>query len=319
MLPKILITGATSFTGCHIARSFKKANYPVVGTLTRYTEDYESDPIVKNRKQFSQIEEWMPEFSVTKPETLSLIEKTGAKVWVGHGAPIKGYRSQDFDYLESFRNTITGLFEALKVFKDAGGELYIHTGTVFEPDEGVSEFPGMSGVSEGVSPYGLSKNLVWNVIRFYCFRLGISVSKIVIPNPIGRFENPDRLIPVFCEMWKKKETPKMKVGHLIRDQLPAEWLAQVYIKEVVENSNRLDKTFRVRIKRPSGFVMSQKSFIELIQKEFSKRVSGLSFTCEFDQVPSSEPMERFNTEPVPELNSSESRGLFFDNWAESLF
>jgi UDP-glucose 4-epimerase len=319
MKTKILISGATSFSGSHIAQSLVKSGHEVAGTLTRPRESYENESLIQSRMKYSGIVQWVPEFSNEKTESLDFIRTFKPKVWVAHGAPIKGYRSPDFDFLKSLQETILGTRVAIEVFKENGGELFVHSGTVFEADEGQGELPGMSGSSEAISAYGMSKNLVWHALRFFCSQANLPILKIIIPNPIGRFENRDRLIPFFVEKWKRNEVPEMKSSHLVRDQIPAEWLAQVYQKSIQNFLESHEKNFSVKIKRPSGFVMTNRKFIELCQKEFKSRIKNLSFECAFQSLPTNEPLERFNSEPVSELNDSEARRVFFDHWTESLF
>jgi hypothetical protein len=47
--------------------------------------------------------------------------------------------------------------------------------------------------------------------------------------------------------------------------------------------------------------------------------ANIKFECKFGEAQSSEPIERFNSEPVMELNSAEAKKEFFDFWAEKLF
>jgi nucleoside-diphosphate-sugar epimerase len=319
MKSKILMSGITSFTGAHIARALRNADHKVLGTLTQQSSVYENNPLLSKRMSFSRVTNWATNFAVASADSLKQIEEFKPQIWLGHGAPIKGYRSPDFDFLSSLDQTISGLKDALAVFKSYGGELYVHSGTVFEADEGVGETPGLSGVSEAVSAYGMSKNLVWNAIRFFCAQIDLPVLKVVIPNPIGRYENEDRLMPLFSAKWKKGEIPEMRAAHLVRDQLPVEWLAQVYLKAIESFKGSGEKSFSVKIKRPSGFVMTNHKFIELCQKEFKNRVPGLRFDCRFESIQTREPLERFNSEPVPELRDTDARKVFFDEWTDSLF
>jgi UDP-glucose 4-epimerase len=320
MATQIFMTGVSSFTGAHIARKLvESGSYELTCSLTKSLNTYYSDKLNAERLEYSKCTNWFENYSLSNSETLKSLQKLSPKIWINHGAPIKGYRSPDFDFVKSFQDSIDGLVAALKIFKEQGGQLFVYSGSFFEPDEGVGEFPGMVGVSEALSPYGLSKNLVWNTVRFFCMQMGISVLKVVIPNPIGPFENTDRLMPIFASRWQKGEIPELRLGQIVRDQLPVTWLANCYLRSIQDAQTQLGNSVFVKVKRPSGFVMTQKSFIELCIKEFRQRYPNIKFECKFGEAQSSEPIERFNSEPVMELNSAEAKKEFFDFWAEKLF
>ena len=155
----------------------------------------------------------------------------------------------------------------MSVLKSSGCKRFIHTGTIFEPDEGTSN-AGMSPSSEAVSLYGTSKSMVWSALRFFAAELGLPITKIVIPNPIGPLENSDRLAPIFVKMWTQGASPVLKTPQLVRDQLPASWLANAYVDEALLSCESVWKSsiLSPRVRRPSGFVLSNEVFVKELIK-----------------------------------------------------
>ncbi len=315
---KILLTGATSFTGAHIGRSLVDRGWEVWATLTQTLDETRNDPQRLARMEFSKIKNWVSNSSLGSPAFEKLLVENKFKVWINHGAPISGYRKMDFNYSKSALESLQGVEKNLKIFSQGGGGLLIHTGTIFEPNEGC-ETPGLEGASEALSPYGISKNWVWQATRFWAQKENVNTTKIIIPNPIGAFENQDRLLPVFAKSWKAGASlPTLRGGNLVRDNLPASWLAEVYADEVAIHLKSFGPTRQTRIRRPSGFVLKQKDFLEMAIKNFREINPKIKFDYKLDESPVDDVAERFNLEPVEELLKPHSQKEFWDDYSSYL-
>lgn len=312
MNKRILITGATSFTGAHIARALGDAGFQVVATLTRRLVHY-SDPLIQKRREYSQISEWIEEAPFGSARMIEAIRSIQPHIFVNHGADIKGYRQPDFDYLGSVAASLTGLRPVVEALASSGCQRWIHTGSIFEPDEGEAGLQPTPS-AEAMSIYGVSKSMVWQPVRFFAVKSGLKVSKIIIPNPVGPFENPDRMIPFFVKTWKSGGVPTLKTPQLIRDNIPASWLARTYVDEAQWGDSGRDS---VRIRRPSGYALSNEAFLQLFVKNFEHLMDhGLPFEIAPQIV--DEPLKRINTEPCPELMNEADRHRFWEEWATSV-
>ena len=60
------------------------------------------------------VKNWIPEFSNERQTSHDIIRELKAQVWVGHGAPIKGYRSMSFDFMKSVQETLNGTNRAIQ-------------------------------------------------------------------------------------------------------------------------------------------------------------------------------------------------------------
>jgi hypothetical protein len=296
---KVFITGVSSFTGCHIARAFcesKLKNSSVFGVLTRKLSDY--SVLERQRLEYSLVQNWIEEASFGSKNFINSILKIKPDVFINHGASIKGYREKNFDVHGCVEKAIFNL-------DDVVGALsfrchFIHSGSVFESDNerGLSAY----------SPYGLAKALIWEEILKYNKK--IKITKIVIPDPVGVYENPDRLGPVLFRKWNLGKGVDLKNPDVIQDRLPAPWLARKYC-EATEESN----TETCNIVRPSAFCSSNLDWVKKLafyfEKKTSKKCSAWNLLPNFDT-------ERKNTETVSEVFSNEECERFFDEYSEWL-
>lgn len=312
----ILFTGGSSFTGCHIARALAESGFSLVGTRTGPKDP--QDPLVA-RIKYSKILNWEFDCPSSGKRFHELVSNETFKVWIQHGAPIKGYRNIDFDYLDSARKTLEGLPKSLEIFAKNGGQLVVHSGTIFEPNEGGAN-PGLDGASSAQSPYGVYKSWVWQSLKFWCEFYNLRLVKIVIPNPIGPFENSDRLLPVFYRKWLAKEVPDLVGSDLVRDNLPAPWLAQVYVDEVKSffKTQNFGLMPTVKVRRPSGFVMKQIELIEEFKLHLEEVGGSGAGTYNVRPAGAREIASRVNSEPVDELLVPHKHKEFWTAYIEFL-
>lgn len=308
---RVLLTGATSFTGAHIARAFCDAGFEVAATLTGRLADY-SDAVVQRRREHSKVREWVENAPFGSPRLLDFLKNNSIDVFVNHGASIKGYRQPDFDYLASVKNAVENLRQVVDATAKAGCKRWIHSGSIFEADEGEAGLVA-APAAEAMSIYGIAKSMVWQPLRFYVVGAGLALSKVVIPNPVGTFENVDRLIPIFAGQWKTGKLPSLRTPQLVRDNVPAPWLASVYVNEAeVTATSSLP-----RVRRPSAYALSNEAFLQLVARNFGKEW-GKELSFESAPQAVSEPLRRVNVEPAPELMNPEVREAFWKEWAASL-
>ena len=311
---KVLLTGATSFTGHHIARAFRAAGYQVIATLTEKKSE-PRDAVSAQRLERARVDHWIEEAAFGTPAFVDSIKLHRPQILINHGASIKGYRDPSFDYLKCVS---TSLFEArtvMKTLRESGCKSFLHSGSIFEPDEGTLK-AGTAGSSEAISIYGTSKNLVWQGLRFFAHEASLPISKIVIANPVGPFENPDRLIPIFVSEWKSGKVPVLKTPKLVRDNIPASWLANVYLEEAERALNSAHPESRVR--RPRGYALSNERFLKLFVERFTDSKPGFECPVHIEEHPSTEPQERFNQEPCKELSQGTALDQFWSEWTQHL-
>jgi nucleoside-diphosphate-sugar epimerase len=121
MSRKILLTGLSSFTGAHIARAFIENGDEVWASLTQTKNSY-NDDYVKRRIEFSGVKNFIENAPLGSDNFLKSIQEKKFNIFINHGASIKGYRSPDFDFRNSFSNSTLKLREIIIALKESGCE-----------------------------------------------------------------------------------------------------------------------------------------------------------------------------------------------------
>ena len=306
---KILLTGASSFTGMWFARELARAGHEVVATFRKRPEEYADD--LRRRRVSMALEVCRGVFgcSFGDPAFLDLVRRERWNLFCHHAADVTNYKSPDFDLVSALANNtrnITSVLDAL----NAGGQTrprVLMTGSVFENDEGVG--------SEGLpafSPYGLSKGLTWQVFRYHAARAVLTLGKFVIPNPFGPYEEP-RFTAHLMKSWFAGQTAAVNTPAYVRDNIHVSLLAKVYAKFAEEFRER---PWLQQMIHPSGYPESQGAFALRFAKEMRPR---LGLPCEVElkrQVGFEEPHERINTDLINGKALDWDEGRAWDEFAE---
>lgn len=278
---KILLTGASSFTGAWFAKELVRAGHAVTATFTAGPDAYDG----LRRQRMDALTggcELVWDAPFGSPAFLDLAG-AGFEVLCHHGACVTNYKSDDFDYLAATAANTRGLPEVLARFAASGLRRVVLTGSVFECDEGAGELP-----LRAFSPYGLSKALTASVFRFWCERAGLALAKFVIPNPFGPYEEP-RFTNYLVRTWAKGEVAGVNTPAYVRDNIHVSLLAACYAAFVAGSGERC---------HPSGYVETQGNFALRFAAALRTRL-GLECRLQLaEQVAFAEPKTRINTEIV---------------------
>jgi nucleoside-diphosphate-sugar epimerase len=294
---KILLTGASSFTGYWFVTELVKARHSVVSVFQRCPEAYEGE---RKRRVEGVLELCRSEFecSFGDERFLALIRREGNwDALCHHGANVTDYRSPDFDVAEAVRTNTYNAVSVLESLRERGCRRVMLTGSVFEGGEGAG-----SDHLRCFSPYGLSKGLTAEVFRYYTAVLGLQMGKFVIPNPFGPHEEP-RFTSYLARCWHAGEVAKVNTPAYVRDNIHVSLLAKAY-RSFLED---LPETAGFQRLNPSGYVESQGVFARRCSEEMRHR---LDLPCELEfaeQTDFPEPRIRVNTDPccATELEWSE--------------
>jgi UDP-glucose 4-epimerase len=197
---RILITGASSFTGSWFARGLAAAGHEVTATFRR--RDYEGLRADRVRLVCE----------VARPlwET-ALGDVTGDwDVICAHGAEAANYRSPDFDAGSAIAENTRGLSQL-------SAERVIVTSSVFE--DGVQ------------TPYAESKRRTTAAFH------DAGAAVFVIPNPFGPWEEP-RFTSYLARTWLGGDVAAVNTPDYVRDNIHVRALADAYVHFVESDSAR---------------------------------------------------------------------------------
>jgi UDP-glucose 4-epimerase len=284
---KVLLTGASSFTGLWFARRLAAAGHHVVAPLKGARIDYSG--LRKQRvTELDHVAEVVESCPFGSAAFTDLVRADSWDILCQHASRVGDYRNPEFDVAGALADNTHNLTPVLKLMLDRGLAGVVLTGTVFEQDEGAGDAP-----LRAVSPYGLSKGLTWQYYRFLSETTGFTLGKFVIPNPFGPYEEP-RFCNFLIRSWLKRETPTVRTPDYVRDNIHVDLLSIAYA-EFVDRVPRERGQLRCN---PSLYVETQGAFATRLAVEMAPR---LGVACPIDflkQTDFSEPKTRINTNTI---------------------
>ena len=302
---KILFTGASSFTGMHIAEALIREGHHLILTCTQSADAY-TDIYAHRLQRIAPFAEVIYSTPQGSDRFLEVVQQQKPDILCSHGAYTVNYRQPDFDIATAYAQDTLHLPLLFDTLRRIGCNKIIYTGSIFA---------GHGSFQKNIpfSPYGLGKRITSETFHFYGSMYGIDVSTFVISNPFGELDNR-KMLHIFGEMWKQGKRPHLTVANYIRDNIHVELLAQCYafwVQEIMKENHS-------HIFAPSGYRLSMQKFTELFATEMRLR---LGWACEFQSSDAStevQPLELLHdfsaTNCVPTWNPT----VFWDRLAEDI-
>jgi nucleoside-diphosphate-sugar epimerase len=284
---KILLTGASSFTGFWFAGRLAEAGHEVVAALRGSPGGY-AGVRAQRAALLGQSAEVVPGCAFGDPAFLDLIAARDFDVLCHHAAEARDYRSADFDVAAAVAANTLNLRRVLAAMRERGLKAVVATGSVFEPDEGCGPAP-----RRAFSPYGVSKRLTFEVLRYWGDVVGAPVSKFVIANPFGPFEEA-RFVAHAVETWAKGEAVEVRTPHYLRDNIHVDLLALVYADFVGDAG----AGHTARRLGPCGYMETQGAFAQRLGRELGPRLGVEARVVLAEQKAFAEPQVRINTDVI---------------------
>lgn len=299
-MARILLTGATSFTGVWIAQALAQAGHEVVAPLKRLETDY--DGLRRDRVDLLKtVAEVVFDTSFGSPAFLHLLKTAGPlDILAHHAADIPGYRNADYDVAAGVTRNLTGAGVVFDAAAAAGVRGVIATGTGFEDAaEGLA-----------VSPYGLSKRLTNDGFRHLARWRGLAFGRFMINGPFGPLEE-GRLVWSLFQAWFAGRAGVVRTPAYVRDNIPVVLLGRAYAGLVDE---MLATPMLDRVCRPAGYVGAQGEFAQRVAREASARLGRACPVDCLEQTAFPEPRVVANDEPT--LDTPWDEAGFWDAYVD---
>lgn len=283
---KVLLTGASSFTGYWFARALQAKGVHVVAPLRSAAGSYAEGPRAERVRRLRAVAEIVEAAPFGSNRFLEAANAGGYDLLCHHAARVGDYRSPEFDIPGALAENTANLRTVLKLMERRGLRGVVLTGSMFEQNEGAGERPLVA-----FSAYGLSKGFTAAVVGHRCREFGLAYGKFVIPTPFGPLEEP-RFCAYLIRSWKKGEIARVHTPSYVRDNIHVSLLADAYAKFVGEMGvgKARDKL------SPSGYVETQGAFAERFAAAMRPRLGvkcGLELGIQTDFT---EPLMRVNVD-----------------------
>ena len=283
---RVLLTGASSFTGLWFARALCAAGHHVVAPLRRARAAYRDDVRCQRVEQLGRVAECGFGMLFGDNSFLDLCRSGSWDLLCHHAAEVGDYRSPTFDVAGALAANTRNFPDVLAAMHGLRG--VVLTGSVFEANEGAGTAP-----LRAFSPYGVSKSLTADLARFYCDTAGATVGKFVIPNPFGPFEEP-RFCAYLLRQWRAGQAAEVRTPAYVRDNIHVDLLAGAY----AVFAERVAARTGVMRTAPSGYVETQGAFATRFAAEIGRRTGLDCGLVHARQTEFPEPPVRINTDRV---------------------
>lgn len=247
---EIIIDGSSSFTGAWFinylcaSNKISKVNYLLTKKNYFGVQRLRLGLISRNKKAICY-----KSVKFGSKYYLNLLAKKNNFVLCIHGTYTKNYNNEnEFSISNAIKSNLNNIDEVFQILKDKKVKIILSD----------SIFQG-NGLSNCIGKYGISKKITNDLIHELSQKNKIPVSRIIIPNPWGEFEEK-RFLSYLIRSWEKNETPHIRFPYYIRDNIYIKNLGKIYSKLVLSNSSK--------IIYPTEFSVSNLQFAKFLKKNY---------------------------------------------------
>ena len=291
---KILLTGASSFTGYWFATKLISEGHDVTAIFTRGNAGAYPPERLKRIGLLGKDVHAVYGCKFGDNTFIELLKEEKFDVLCHHAAEVTNYKQADFDIVKAVAANTLNIHSVFVALKNTGCKLVI-TGSVFEDINKVDDHLSQ----KHFSGYGLSKSISSDLFHYYARQFGVNIGKFIISNPFGAFEEK-RFLNYLITGWLNNESRSVNTPDYVRDNIHVELLAGYYayfIEKVAVSKNP------VMSLAPSGYIETQGDFAARVAYEMSTRLNKDCVVLNNEQKDFSEPLTLFNPDKIVEIES----------------
>ena len=199
-MKSIVVAGASSFVGCHLAREFAQKGWAVTATLSQSRDAY--DGIKAERlKWIEKFVSWQTLDLRDEKPVRNFIARIKPNLWLHHAGYAVNYGSPDYDLRTAHAVNVEPLVYIYEELAKAGCGGVIVTGSSMEyadTDQACLE----TDECKPSTPYGQSKLEETKTAAKLSERHGVPTSVARLFIPFGPLDAPNKVIPYVVENLK---------------------------------------------------------------------------------------------------------------------
>ncbi|ATP57973.1 epimerase [Pedobacter ginsengisoli] len=292
---KILLTGASSFTGYWFATKLISEGHDVTAIFTRENAGAYPPERLKRIGLLGKDVHAVYGCKFGDNTFIKLLKEEKFDVLCHHAAEVTNYKQADFDIVKAVAANTLNIHTVFVALKDTGCKLVI-TGSVFED---INKVDDSNQSQKHFSGYGLSKSISSDLFHYYARQFDVNIGKFIISNPFGAFEEK-RFLNYLITGWLNNESRSVNTPDYVRDNIHVELLASYYAYFIEQVAVSKDPVMSLA---PSGYIETQGDFAARVAYEMSTRLNKDCIVLNNEQKDFSEPLTLFNSDKIVEIES----------------
>jgi nucleoside-diphosphate-sugar epimerase len=222
----VVVTGASSFVGMHLAEAFAAAGRDVVATHSAARAGYDGIKAERLGKLAARVA--LRRVDLREGEAIErLVKELSPKVWVHHAGYAENYGSLDYNLTTAAAINVAPLAPLYRALAGRSCGVIV-TGSSMEyaaSDAANSE----DDACWPDTPYGLSKLTETLAARQYALRFEVPTRVARLYIPFGTFDNPKKLLPTVGDALRHGRPVDMSPCEQRRDFVAVEDVARGYL------------------------------------------------------------------------------------------
>lgn len=266
----VVVTGASSFVGCHLARAFAEAGWAVIATHSRPRESYAG--IEAERLARVAVIATLRRLDLRDhTELLRVAAETKPNLWLHHAGYATDYASPRYDTAQGDAVNVAPLAPLYAALTDKNcGVIITGSSMEYAPSDRANR---EDEPCAPVTPYGRSKLAESRAAESLARRHNVPTRVARLYIPFGSLDNPGKLIPTVSEALRVGRAVDLSPCEQKRDFLSVDEVCRGYIALVGDMSRTIYDIFNLC----SGQALALKSLLLAMAKVAARDPALLRF------------------------------------------